>query len=466
MGFFGFVRRLFTALAKSAFSFLLVLLLLLYFWNLSTTSYFTTVVDDIFEHADSAAKDIFVDTILEQCEGGSAGIAGTLLDTAEGEGVEGVDGKSAIESLSALMELCTDEEALSQLTGRCKWLESNPTAKRFPIGFDSGGQSFEELQEACAALSSGEMDKICEEIDEVVSSGPLGSIMSGLGKACAAYDAGEGNGEDVAKVFLTDLFLSATGSDLGSIGGLVPTQGEEPKEARFMVIVSKAKAFFAKLQSSAYILVLLILALLVFMVAINLHHLDYVIKKISMGMVGPSLMVIIPFILFYLFASFGKIDTSPFFLALQGMSDFASNMPRLIINVIPFLFLRFYTTSLVIAAVVLGILGLGLRFGGKAALKMTKEETEEEKKKEEKKKEEPEIPKPKTEGEKKPEEEKKGEGEKKEDKPPEPPKQEEKSEEKPPEEKKEENKPEEEKKPEEPQQKEEPEPPKPKKKKD
>lgn len=430
VGIAGFFRRLATSLCRMALSILILTLLLLHFWQVSPREYFTGLVDDIFDHASPEARDSFAEKFLSRCDAASTpgGIAASLFGEFQGAlsrgGSEGGggDGEGAATpeqeaSVAALFELCSNESKYAELEKQCAWFDENPAAVRMPPGmtplFGSGLDSVGKMREGCAALSSGELEKGCSSVRGFSEGAGLGSVISALEETCAAYTSGGLTRDQAGRALITGMIIDVAGKDLGL--GEIPdliADADVPKDSRASRLLSffaKAAGAFERLRASLPLHLALILALLGFMALINIHHPDYLIRKVSFMLMGPGIAILLPFGVVKAAALFMRLDTSPFFLAFSGIEEFAKNLVPFVANIMPFIVLRTFTAGILVAAGALFAAGLCLRVFGLAALRLWKEEREgakkeqrEKEQKEPEKKGEPEkeIPKEKEETEK------------------------------------------------------------------
>jgi len=411
----GFFRRLVTSLCRMALSILILSLLLLHFWQVSPQEYFTGLIDDIFDHASPEAREAFAEKFLSRCDAASTpgGLAASLFgelqgalsgggrEGSEGEGAEGGGGATPEQeaSVAALFELCSNETKYTELEQQCAWFAANPTAVRMPLGmtpvFGSGLDSAEKMREGCAALASGELEKGCASVSGFSEGGGLGSVISVLEKTCAEYTSGGLTRDQAGRALIIGMILDMTGKDLGV--GAIPdliADADVPADSRASRLLSfftKAAEIVERLRSSLSLHVAVILGLLGLMVLINIHHLEYIIKKLSFALMGPGVAILLPFGVVKALALFMRIDTTSFFLAFTGIEEFARNLVPFVANILPFIVLRTFTASIILAGAVLFASGLALRIFGVAALKLWKEEKEGVKKeqKEKGKKDEP-----------------------------------------------------------------------------
>lgn len=386
MGFRSILRKLSTSLVRAVLSMLFILMLFLHFWNLTPMGYIGAVMDDVFEHADPISKDAFAQTVLSVCDKVGGSMTGALLGRAQdiagekaGEGVEVSD-----DALGLMVDICTKEDTLAEAREECDWLKSFPATKKFPAGMDSMFDSVDDLETACDAIESEEFTETCEPFKAFGSGGQMAGILTTLEDGCSKYKQGQ-SGEDAAKALIMGIAGSTMGQDMGSIGDLIPDDTQDPSSKRMLSILDTALTVVSKIKESIIIHIATILLLIGLIVLINLKHLDYAVKKISFGMIGPTVSILLPYTLLQLYLTFVQVDTSGFFLALQGTTQFTTNIGSVIPSLLPFLIVRTYTMSLIIAALGLAVLGLLVRAAGLAALKTAKKEKKEEGKEKEKK---------------------------------------------------------------------------------
>ncbi len=399
MSIAGFFRRLVTSLCRMALSILILSLLLLHFWQVSPQEYFTGLIDDIFDHASPEAREAFAEKFLSRCDAASApgGLAASLFGEFQGVlsggGREGSDGEGAgaggatpeqEASVTALFGLCSNESAYAELEKQCAWFAANPAAVRMPLGmtplFGSGLDSAEKMREGCAALASGELEKGCASVRGFSEGGGLGSVISVLEKTCAAYTSGGLTSDQAGRALIIGMILDMTGKDLGV--GAIPdliADADVPKDSRASRLLSffaKATEIIERLRVSLPLHIAVILGLLGLMVLINIHHLEYIIQKLSFALMGPGVAILLPFGVVKALTLFMRIDTTSFFLAFTGIEEFARNLVPFVANILPFIVLRTFTASIILAGAALFASGLALRVFGVAALKLWKEEKE------------------------------------------------------------------------------------------
>lgn len=403
MSIAGFFRRLVTSLCRMALSILILSLLFLHFWQVSPQEYFTGLIDDIFDHASPEAREAFAEKFLSRCDAASTpgGLAASLFgelqgalsgDGREGSGEgEGAEGPAAggptpeqEASVAALFEICSNETKYIELEEQCAWFDANPHAVRMPLGmtplFGSGLDSAEKMREGCAALASGELEKGCASVRGFSEGGGLGSVISVLEKTCAAYTSGGLTRDQAGRALIIGMILDMTGKDLGV--GAIPdliADADVPKDSRASRLLSffaKAAEIIERLRASLLLHIAVILGLLGLMVLINIHHLEYIIKKLSFALMGPGVAILLPFGVVKALTLFMRIDTTSFFLAFTGIEEFARNLVPFVANILPFIVLRTFTASIILAGAALFASGLALRVFGVAALKLWKEEKE------------------------------------------------------------------------------------------
>ena len=220
-------------------------------------------------------------------------------------------------------------------------------------------------------------------------------MISVLEKTCAEYTSGGLTRDQAGRALIIGMILDMTGKDLGV--GAIPdliADADVPADSRASRLLSfftKAAEIVERLRASLPLHVAVILSLLGLMVLINIHHLEYIIKKLSFALMGPGVAILLPFGVVKALALFMRIDTTSFFLAFTGIEEFARNLVPFVANILPFIVLRTFTASIILAGAVLFASGLALRIFGVAALKLWKEEKEGVKKeqKEKGKKDEP-----------------------------------------------------------------------------
>lgn len=205
----------------------------------------------------------------------------------------------------------------------------------------------------------------------------MGSVLTALEDGCSKYKEG-GSGDDAAKAMITGIAAATMGQDMGSIGDLIPDEGRDESSSQALSVLDTTLMIFSKLKESIILHVGVILLFIGLIVLINLKHLDYAIKKISMGMIGPTISTLLPYTVLQIYLSFVEVDTSAFFIALQGATEFTTNIGPVIQDILPFLFIRMYTMSLIIAALGLAVIGLLVRVIGLAVLKAVKKDKAEE----------------------------------------------------------------------------------------
>lgn len=388
MGGVSILRKLSTSLVRSILGLLLVLMLFLHFWNLTPAGYIGTLMDDVFDHASPASKQGFTEKLLSVCDtvGGGSSMAGALLGKAQEAMGEG--GELSSEDLDTMIDICTKEETRDEVRGECDWLKSYPTAKTFPAGMDSMFDSVDDLQTACDAIESPDLEENCKPLEAFGAGGSMGGILATLEAGCSRYKQGTDSGDDAAKAVIVGIAASFTGQDMGSVKGLLPENVQDPRAQRALRIIDAALTGFAMIKRSLALHLGAILAVIGIIVLINIRHLDYAIKKISSSMIGPGISTILPYALVQLYLVFVELDTSPFFLALEGMTGFGQNIGGLITSILPFLIVRTYTTSLIIATAALALLGVLIRVAGLAVLKVAKKDKKEEEEKKGKEKQE------------------------------------------------------------------------------
>lgn len=386
MGFVSILRKLSTSLVRSLLGLFLVLMLFLHFWNLTPAGYIGTLMDDVFDHASPASKQGFTEKLLSVCDtvGGESSMAGALLGKAQ----EAKGGGLSSEELDIMIDICTKEETRDEVRGECDWLKSYPTAKTFPAGMDSMFDSVDDLQTACDAIESPDFKESCKPLEAFGSGGTMGGILATLEAGCSRYKQGTDSGDDAAKAVIVGIAASFTGQDMGSVKGLLPENVQDPRAQRALRIIDAALIGFAMIKRSLALHLGAILAVIGIIVLINIKHLDYAIKKISSSMIGPGISIVLPYAALQLYLAFAKVDTSPFFLALGGMTGFGQNIGGLITSILPFLIVRTYTTSLIIATAALALLGILIRVGGLSVLKVAKKDKKEEEEKKGKEKQE------------------------------------------------------------------------------
>ena len=386
MDFVLIIRKLSTSLVRMVLSLLLILLLFLHFWNFTPIGYLGGVMDDVFEHADPISKDAFAQTVLSVCDKTGDSLTGALLgrvqDIAGEKGGEDVDFSD--EALGLMMDLCTKKETLAEAREDCDWLKSFPSATSLPADRDSLFDSVDDLESACDAIESEEFAEICEPLKVFGSGGQMAEVITTLKEGCSKYKQG-GSGENAVKALITGIAGSVLGQDLGSIGDLLPEDAGGPSLKKAFSILDTALTALSTLKEFLVLHMGAILLLIGLIVLLNKNHLNYAIKKIAFGMLGPTVIILLPYAALQLYLSLVEVDTSGLFLALQGTTEFTANIGSVIPSLLPFLLIRTYTMSLIIAAMGLALLGLLVRVIGLAVLKRTKGEKKEEKKPEEKK---------------------------------------------------------------------------------
>ncbi len=390
MGLVSILRKLSTSLVHTLLGLLLVLMLFLHFWNLTPEGYVGAVMDDVFGHASPASKQGFTKELLSVCDTvGGGSMAGALLGKAQeamGKGAR-EEGEFPAEALDMMIDICIKEETRAEVRGECDWLKSYPAAKMFPVGMDSMFDSVDDLQTACDAIESPDFEESCKPLEAFGSGGSMGGILATLEGGCSRYKQGTDSGDDAAKAVIAGVAASVTGQDMGSVKDLLPGNVQDPRAQRALKIIDATLIGFAMIQKSLALHIGAILGVIGIIALINLRHLDYAIKKISSSMIGPAISIILPYAALQLYLAFAKVDTSPFFLALEGITQFGQNIGGLVTSILPYLIVRTYTTSLIIATAALALLGILIRIVGLSVLKVAKKDKKEEEKKEKEKEE-------------------------------------------------------------------------------
>lgn len=315
------IKKFFTSIIKSLIIFLIVTLIFSAV-TLNFPNLLKNVFGDIFEYASPEAQKQAVSKLAETC---------SSLD--QGNNVVTAN------------QLCTNKTLLEDMRESCRnYRELKSRNAKI--------ENEEQVKETCKQIESGELESSCSEIG---GKGSLALNFSKLGALCKDYNAGKIDDKE----FFFDVMASALPDQIQT-----PQIGVLDKYNKALNYLNNNKLF--------YFLILAVLLILLYLLIMNVNLFIITLAQISFSI---GILVMLPYFIVLAYEKFIGIDTTPI---LGNMFGFGNGFDlKAIISVILLLFLRTYTSFIVILGIIFLAIGIYGKIYGFMLKRKPKSKTEE-----------------------------------------------------------------------------------------